>query len=84
MKGDIVTFHTQSCLHIRRTFDRVISSRKIFHKQDPVIPGGWVEVKVERQEVVGSNKYFISPAGHCFLLSISPRDQEVSQLLVAG
>lgn len=65
-KDDIVTYHHEATRLVRRTFDRVIRCRKHFDGVDSDLPGGWVEVTVERQKGEASDKYYISPGGHCF------------------
>lgn len=72
-KDDLVTYHHEANRLVRRTFDRVIRCQKYFDGIGGILPGGWVEVTVERQRKEGKDKYYISPGGHCFRSMVEVR-----------
>lgn len=68
-KNDVLTYHYQASINIRKTFDRTVKCRKVYQEGDPLFPIGWIEVTVRRAKgkTEGqTDNYYISPGGHCF------------------
>ena len=65
-KGDLITYHHEASRMVRKTFDRVVKCRKFYSGVGGELPGGWIEVTVERRKKGATDKYYISPGGHCF------------------